>query len=254
MVYSDEVLQIMWSQYEGLRLSRTNLIGEYSKLEFTNEKTKEWVCHGLGRRLDLMSWSIERVFEAWPPNTDGTPDQTVIFDATVHCQAFVFNTYGCLDNLAHIWVSEKNVKQKNGKALRPDQVGLGSQYKDVWKSLPEEFRNYLSGKMDWYEKLRGSRHALAHGIPLYIPPGYVFWGKEGEYLEYSPLIREAVQRQDFVESARLRKEQAGRLNVLPIAAHSLDEKTTILYIHYKMLYDFHMIRKIATRLLSCFDC
>ena len=83
MVYSDEVLQKMWSQYEGLRLSRTNLIVEYSNLEFTNKKARELANCGLGRRLGLMSWSIEKVFEAWPPETDGDPGAVVINDATV---------------------------------------------------------------------------------------------------------------------------------------------------------------------------
>ena len=60
-------------------------------------------------------------------------------DVTIYLQAFLFNAYGCLENLAHIWVLEKNVKRENGHPLLRTWVGLGSKNDVVLKSLPKSF-------------------------------------------------------------------------------------------------------------------
>ena len=64
------------------------------------------------------------VFEVLSSDTDEFPDINLIDEVTVLYQAFVFNAYGYLDNLAHIWISEQNVTQENGNPLHPTPVGL----------------------------------------------------------------------------------------------------------------------------------
>ena len=81
--------------------------------------------------MSLMTRCIEKVFEVLAPDCQDMPDSDVIHDVTVHLQAFVFNTYGCLDNLAYIWVLEKNVKEENDRPIRREWVGLGSKNKAV---------------------------------------------------------------------------------------------------------------------------
>ena len=165
----------------------------------------------------------------------------------------MFNAHGCLDNLAHIWVLENDVKQENGDPLPPTRVGLGSKNQVVLKSLPESFTSYLSEIRGWYKNLESLRHALAHRIPLYIPPGYLTDEKAAEYSSIQTRINDAVRRKDFEGADRLEDEQRGLLSFLPIATDSFGEKATVLYFHAQMLSDFRTIREIAARLLPEFD-
>ena len=253
MSYSDEGWHDLEDEFVGMQGRCNDLIAEYMEKEFTNEKVKGFVRHGLCRRLSLMTRCIEKVVEVLPPDSEQAPDADMKHDLTVHLQAFVFNAYGCLDNLAQIWVLEENVTLENGNPLPRTWVGLGSQNKVVLNSLPDDFTDYLFEIRDWYENLQGFRHALAHRIPLYIPPGFLTDEKAEEYVEIQTRINEAVRRQNFELADRLEEEQAGLLEFHPIAAHSLGESANIFYFHAQMLSGFHMVREIANKLLSCFD-
>ena len=253
MSYSEQGLQRLEDQFLGLQGRCNDLISDYLKKEFTNEKAKEFVRHGLCRRLGLMVRCIEKIFEVLPPESEEVPDSDLKHEATIHLQAFVFNAYGCLDNLAHIWVLEQNVTQSNGNPLPLAWVGLGSRNEAVLRSLPEAFTGYLSEIRDWYDNLEGFRHALAHRIPLYIPPGSLTEERVGEYFDLQTRINEAERQRDFDAANRLQNEQAALLEFHPIATHSFGENANILYFHAQMLNDFHTVREIATRLLSCFD-
>src|SRR5712671_1522714 len=90
---------------------------------------------------------------------------------TVICiQAFTFNAFACLDNLAWIWVCEKKLTTEQGDPIPAGKVGLGKKCKLVRRSLPADIRKYLKSLDAWFDHLENFRHALAHRIPLYIPP------------------------------------------------------------------------------------
>ena len=253
MSYSEEGLQVLEDQFLGLQGKCNDLCSQYLQKEFRNDKAKEFVCHGLCRRMMLMTRCIEKVFEVLPPDCQDVPDSEVIHDVTIHLHAFVFNTYGCLDNLAHIWVLENNVKENNGRPLRRAWVGLGRKNKALLDSLPKAFTDYMSEIRDWYENVENFRHALAHGIPLYIPPGYLTDDKAMQYNDIQMWINEAVRQRDFETVERLEDEQAAVLSFHPIATHSFDENPKMLFFHAQMLSDFHTVREIASRLLPYFD-
>lgn len=253
MIYSDESMQELWDQFVGLQGKCNKLITEYSEKEFGNEKAKNYVQYGFCRRLSLITRCIEKVFEVLPPDTEEFPDEILIHDVTIHLQAFVFNAYGCLDNLAHIWVLEENVTQENGNPLPPIHIGIGPKNESVLKSLPKEFAEYLVEKKSWYKNLESFRHALAHRIPPYIPPGYLTDEKEEKYLEIQMLINEALSEQNREQVNRLEKEKADLLEFIPIAAHSSGDSIDFLYFHPQMLKDFHTILELARGMLSCFD-
>ena len=253
MSYSEESLQGLEDQILGLQGSCNDLNSSYLEREFTNEKAKEFVRCGLCRRLSLMTRCVEMVFEVLPPNSQEVPDGNLNHEVTIYLQAFVFNAYGCLENLAHIWVLEKNVKQENGHPLPRTWVGLGSKNDVVLKSLPKSFADHLSEIRVWYENLESFRHALAHRIPLYIPPGYLADEKVAEYADIQTRINEAVRGRDFEAADRLEDAQRALLSFHPIVAHLIGENLNILYFHAQMLNDFHTVREIASRLLPCFD-
>ena len=253
MSYSEEDLEKLEEQYLGLEGRCNDVITSYLEREFTNERAKEFVCHGLCRRLRLMTRCIVKVFDVLPPDCREVPDADVLHDVTVHLQAFAFNTFGCLDNLAHVWVLEKNVRKRNGDQLPLQWVGFGRDNMAVRNSLPDRFVEYLTEIQDWSQNIENFRHALAHRIPLYIPPGYLVEEQAVEYNEIQARINEAVRKKDIEEADQLVSEQAALLSFHPIATHSFGENANILYFHAQMLSDFNTVQEIASRLLPEFD-
>ena len=253
MSYSDEDLEQLEEQYVGLEGRCNDLISRYLEREFTNARAEEFVHHGLCRRLRLMTRCIVKVFEILPPGSCEVPEADVLHDVTVQLHAFSFNTFGCLDNLAHAWVLDKEVKKENGDPLPPQRVGFGSTYTVVRDSLPDRFVEYLLEIQDWYENLENFRHALAHRIPMYIPPGYLDDENAAKYSGIQEQINDAVERRDFATADQLADEQAALLSFHPIATHSFGENAKIVYFHAQMLSDIGTVQEIASRLLPEFD-
>ena len=253
MSYSEEDLEKLEVQFAGLEGRCNNVILSYLEREFTNERAKEFVCHGLCRRLRLMIRCIVKIFDVLPPDSPEVPDTDVLHDVTVQLQAFAFNTFGCLDNLAHVWVLEKDVKKNNGDPLPLQWVGFGIDNTAVRDSLPDRFLEYLLEIQDWYQNLENFRHALAHRIPLYIPPGYLTEEQAGEYRNIQARINEEVRQKNYVTAGQLEDEQAALLSFHPIATHSFGENANIVYFHAQMLSDINTVQEIASRLLAEFD-
>ena len=253
MSYSEDGLQELEKKFLDLREKNNDLLLHFLERKYVNNKAREFVQHGLCRRLRLMIRCIEKVFEVLPPDTQDVPEEDVIHDVTVHLQAFLFNTYGCLDNLAHIWVWEMNVKGRDGQPIRRERIGFGEQNREILDSLPETFTRYLSEVREWRKDLENFRHALAHRIPLYIPPGYLIEGKAEEYYKLQRQINEAACKLDFRTADQLEEEQSALLSFHPMATHSFDEGPKIMFFHPQMLNDFHIVQEIASKLLSCFD-
>jgi hypothetical protein len=87
----------------------------------------------------------------------------------INIQAFVFNVFGSIDNLAWIWVREKGLAMDDGLPIPNAWVGLGKKNRFVRHSFSTEFQEFLKGLNDWFDHLDDFRHALAHRIPLYYP-------------------------------------------------------------------------------------
>ena len=203
MSYSEEDLCRLYQKYLKINKKENDLISSFVLKEFNNPKAQEYARHGFCRRIQLMMRCIEQVFESLPPGNIKVPDSDTVLDATIYLQAFMFNTFGCVDNLAHIWVLEKEVKNKDGSALRPSRIGFGPDNEVVLKSLPHTFANYLEEIRPWFQYLQNFRHALAHRISLYIPPSFITNDKLEEYQVTEVRIRESTSRADYFEAEQL---------------------------------------------------
>ena len=100
------------------------MILRFQARTYRTERGREYAFHGLGRRLNLLRAAIEQVFTVLPPESDAIPGEEENLSATITIQAFVLNVIGCLDNLAWIWVYERDVKASNGAELDRKSVGL----------------------------------------------------------------------------------------------------------------------------------
>jgi hypothetical protein len=194
-LYNNKTLEKMDDECAGLQKRCMRLQERCLRHTFQKERAKEFARDGLARRLSVLVRCIINAFEIIPPASTGLPTNAALSDAEIQVQAFLINVFGCLDNLAWIWVEERNVKNpKNGKALAPASVGLRRKNEIVMDSLDTDVRAYLEGIEEWFEYLEYYRHALAHQIPLYIPPFGPRPGCEGRYRELEAAITEHTVR------------------------------------------------------------
>ena len=253
MNYSDEQLKQIYVDYEELRPKKTSLMESYISRQYRDDHAGEYARHGFCRRIQIMAHCIESVFARLPPKRDEVPEEESIRDATVYLQAFIFNTFGSMDNLAHIWVAEKDVKRANGNALSRMEIGFGNKYEAVMKSLPKEFRQLMVANEAWLEYLADFRHALSHRIPLYIPPSLVTDDKVEEYRRMDMEMHEAIRRQEYAEVEKLEEAQHKLISFLPVTTHSFAEQAKFVYFHRQMLTDFNMVEEVALRMLCALD-
>ena len=253
MGYTQEQLNDLRNAYLNLQERRDALVERYVGTPFRTDKSREYAHHGLSRRLRVLVHCIERVFARLPPDIKKPPNRQDILDATVYLQAFVFNVFGSIDDLAHIWVNERDVTDGTGRPLPDRSVGLRKGNKLVRESLSPEFRTYLEGLEPWLQHLDNKRHALAHRIPLYIPPYCVPPDKLAEYRDTELRIDEARRLGDHIEVGRLEEEQKALTRFEPVATHSFIEKAPTELFHFQIICDYNTVEEIAERLLAELD-
>ena len=174
-------------------------------------------------------------------------------DATIAIQSFVLNLDGCIDNLAWIWVSEKPVKATNGKDLDPKSVGLRRTYALVRKSLSSDFRRYLDEREPWFDHVKGFRDALAHRIPLYIPPFAIQTSNRSEADRLQQEANAALRRSDFQGYDLALAEQQKLGEFRPWMLHSLADQFPAIIFHGQLLSDYATIEELAERMFVELD-
>lgn len=217
--------------------------------------------HGFCRRLETLKRCIENIYETCPPDQTERLSEKQLSDLVISLQSFMFNCYGCLDNLAWIWAKEKEIKQSKGKDLNPTQIGLlgknkNGEYKfiELRKTLPENFINELSKYDDWFDKyLTDFRHALAHRIPPYIPPAQL---TNEEIIEIDKLENERMQASiqgNHNKSEEINQKQKSIGRFCPLMTHSYIEESKPIYFHAQIICDWKTIVEISKKFLEALD-
>lgn len=220
---------------------------------FQNDAAREHADHGFSRRLGTLVRCINRVFEILPPDRVAIPDRHETVDAAINIQSFVMNAFGCCENLAWIWVSERGISQANGAALPHTKVGLGTSYRLVRESFSPAFRAYLDGRRAWFANLKDFRDALAHRIPLYIPPHTVSADDGARYQALGAAARAALLRGDLTLEGQLLADQMALARFQPIMTHSLTADTQVIVFHPQLIADFNTIDELAREFLLELD-
>ena len=230
-----------------------NLLQRYISRKFKSDRAREHATQGFCRRLGTLVRAIDQVYDLLPPEREDIPEREEVVDATIAIQSFVLNTFGCLDNLAWIWVCEKDVKADDETELDPRRVGFGTGNREVRRSLSKEFRAYLDTRQEWVDHVKGFRDSLAHRIPLYIPPFIVTPETMDEYNRLEQLSIEAMQRRDFKEYDRLQSEQKKCGLFRPWMTHSQYEKAPTAIFHQQLLQDYVTVDEFGRKMLEELD-
>lgn len=249
--FSDEALQVLADGLMSARERSNKLVEHYAYRQYRNNLAKEHAQYGFGRRILTIAGCMRRVFAEIPPDQEYLPTDESVDSATVNIQAFIFNAFGAIDNLAHVWVHESGLKAPDKKALTPTQIGFGKKNTLVRTSLSAAMQAHLSSFDTWFEHLADFRHALGHRIPLYIVPYCVPDDNNAAYAEIDACKWTCTG--DSAEYQRLKTEQLKLVVFRPIMKHSFADQKPPVVFHFQLLQDFATIEDIALKLIEELD-
>jgi hypothetical protein len=210
-----------------------------------SERAREYLLHGICRRLTLLHQSIRNVFEIFPVTRENQLTQVELSNIEINLHAFTINIYGLLDNVAWVFVFENKLENNIQGSRRG--VGLFSKY--VIKHFPDRIKEYLHSDriQQWYrDYAKNYRDALVHRIPLYVPP-YNIDPKDAErYREYDSKISERMSVGDFDSIDELRKDRDSIGSISGAFLHSYldqDAAKPVMF-HAQMLADSNTVIEI----------
>jgi len=247
-------LDQLGAEYIKVREKYERLLFKYRNLNLKNKTAAEYCTHGFLRRLRILKRCVENIYSICPPEKSDKLLRDDLLDLTINLQSFMFNVFGCLDNLAWIWVNEKQLKNEKTLLLSGSAVGLMSKNKNktVRESFSQGFQNCLNGLTQWYDRyLKEYRHALAHRIPLYIPP---FCLNPEEFKQYENLEKqrfEAIEQNNLQMLNQINEEQDRLGKFIPLMKHSYGENSCVVF-HAQILADWNTIVDIAEKFLDEF--
>ena len=251
--FSSEDLERFYDSYMAAHGKLEALAAAYAGKGFRDERARGFARDGFPRRLALMVHCIEMAMEDVPPRIHWVPHDDSILRATVGLQGFVVNVFGCIDNLAHMWVCEKGVTAEDGTPLAESRIGLRPENGPVLASLSPEFAGRLTELGPWFEYLDSFRHALEHSVPLYNPPEALPADRLRRFRDIAERVEKAQQRRDDAGADRLKDELDGLVSFFPITAQAFGENAHREFFHFQMASDFDTVEEIGRRLLVEFD-
>lgn len=220
---------------------RTNqIILSVARHPFQNEVAREYAQHGFARRVGTLNRCIQNIFRIIPPGTVKVPSRDRLYDGQIQVQSFVANVFGSIDNLAWVFVHERGLDIKISRS----HVGLRKTNTKVRSALSKEFQKRLDEMEAWFGYITEYRDALAHRIPLYIPPGAVLTRNVDKYNDLTARMTLALNNLQPYEYERLSEEQSKLLVFQPMITHSVRETTGHFPFHIQMIADFLTIEEL----------
>src|SRR3569832_524187 len=115
--YTEETLKHLGDEYKkvtsGLRKLVESFLTEISP-NLKSPRAKEYLEHGVCRRIRVLERSIERIYEIFPPDRKEKLTRNELSDVQIYLHAFGINLFGFLDYLAWGYVHEHNQKKEVG--------------------------------------------------------------------------------------------------------------------------------------------
>lgn len=169
-------------------------------------------------------------------------------DATAFLQAFVINAFGAVDNIAWIWTSETDPRDARGRPLRRGQIGFTPDHVLLRATVSDRTRACLEAAGAWFGYLEDYRHALAHRIPLYIPPKTF---DDADTAEFRRLEDELMARgwtpERWIE-VQAAQRRLGTFD--PVMMHSYGEQARPVRFHAQIVCDFATVVEVAEHVVT----
>lgn len=239
--FDQENLETIKKSYGQIDREYKDLLLKYVMHKFSSDEAREYATQGLMRRIHILYRCIFNVFEISPPENMKPLSKESSADLSINLQSFILNVFGSLDNIAWIWAKEKSLDF--GKR----EIGLKPKYKKLRDTLPCAFKDYLSNFDSWFEYLENYRDALAHRIPLYVPPFALSKDETEKYHVLDKKIMAALLNQDFTKYESLQSEQESLGRFYPWMTHSYIERSIPVVFHAQILADWATIIEISNK-------
>lgn len=200
------------------------------------EPVIEHLQHGAARRVQIMARALKNIFRLFPPNTERPLHPDDLADVQINLHAYFINLYGVFENFAWAFVHRHGLETQ----LNTHDVGLF--HKKTRKLFPQKLAEYVASArmVRWRDTyLKTYRDALAHRVPLYVPPS-VFTQEEGQL--YQRLFEGElahINAHEFAEAEELaaRRAELGKPNLFFVPAFSQLDKLHPVYLHPQLISD-----------------
>jgi hypothetical protein len=182
---------------------------------------REYLLFGAGRRISVLRRAMSRIFEEFPLRLELPLPLPVIHDVQIYLQAYVMNLFGLFDNWAWAFVLFHGLEGDVG-----GKFGVGFQRRETQKFLPQPLREYVTNErhQQWSENyLKSYRDALAHRIPLYIPPAQLSFEEGARYNELEIEKMRCIREHQFERLGQVEAEQRHLGKPMPAFLHSFEE-------------------------------
>lgn len=249
-IYKQEDIQKIKSEWLTVRRRYVDLIVQIFDLsaKLKEEKAKEYLNYGVGRRLEVIERCIENIFSIFPAERNNLLCREELIDVALNLHAFFVNIFGLLDNLAWVLIHEKQLAGVTDKK----KVGLFK--KETKKYLSNEFCQYLDSPpmKSWHSQyLTNYRDALSHRIPLYVPPQILNTEQKTQLTQMDQEIINCYKTRDFNAIDKLRKQQMNVGTVCPFFVHDSSESKAV-FLHPQIIADFNTIEEIVKKYCETF--
>lgn len=260
MTYDKSSLRKIKEKYQDIRRVHDQLVlREIKPLQskLTNNRAKEYLLQGVGRRLKILTRSIENIFQIFPIDQTEQLAPDELTDLTINLHAFFVNVSGLFDNLAWVFAFEYNLvgEPKTGKLGRFD-IGLFNE--KTQSHLSDRLRTYLKSQdlQNWHsEYSKNYRDALAHRIPLYVPPSVLKPAEQKKYLELETQIQtlDLTKYENLEIYGAILGQQSELGQASPFFAQSGGEKGLPVFLHAQVLTDYATIEEVVTKFCEYFE-
>ncbi len=253
MYFSEENIKQLEDAYAEIEEKYQSLLLAFATRSYKQKEAAEFAMHGFVRRIKTMKRCIDNIYRICPPDIDRKPSSEELSDLAINLQAFVLNVYGSLYNLAWVWVKEKGILNKKGNSLANGEIGFAEKYSVVRDTFSPEFQAYLKTLDKWFAHVENFRHALAHRIPLYVPP-YVSNEEEVKRERELEVLRTAALRKhQFDEYERLTDEVETLGKFVAWMTHSFGENSPQAVFHAQIIADWNTVVQISENFIKELD-
>ncbi len=206
------------------------------------EKAREYLQHGVCRRVKTIRRCLVNVFTIYPPERTAPLPSDDVSDVMINLQAFIANVYGVFDNVAWVYILEQR-RERIGRQA----IGLFD--RRTQEHLSTRMREYLGEErmQAWFaDYSKNFRDALGHRIPPYVPPFMTTPEESKRWAELDAQILPAIREHRFDDMERIQAERDAIGKAAPVFRHSFSdadgERAVIL--HPQMLTDAMTITEL----------
>lgn len=257
MVYDKAGILKTSGKYNEIKDNYIVLILKLSDLntKLKSNKAQEYLMQGVGRRIKILSRCIDNVFKIFPLEKTDLLSKNELTDLAINLHAFFVNISGILDNLGWVFIFENNLlgKPKEGKVSKH---GVGLFNKKTQEHLNHRLKAYLTSNniQEWYKNYsKNYRDALAHRVPLYVPPVALNNEEAEEYLSLERSLWNFSSLENLGEHDIIREKQSQLGKPCYFFAHSLNEDGQPMLLHAQIITDFITIEEILEKVCLYFN-